>query len=428
MTPTPIAHVAPTRQTERVLTIDILRGFALLGILLVNMEMFNTSIYNFVLGQYPVHSQLDQAARWFIEFFAEGKFYSIFSFLFGLGMAIFMERAVIKGERFGPLWLRRMAALAAFGIIHALLFWVGDILLLYSLLGTLIFLLFRNRKPRTLVIWAGISLAVPILLNLLLMGALWAAQFAPGGAEAALAGMQAQEADWAARGAANSILYATGTFAQITAVRLDEATIMWSITPFMAFNVLATMLLGFAAGKAGWHKNIPARVPALRRIAIWGFIIGAIGNGLFVWGMEGANRMTVTPTSFLATTGQAIGAPAFALAYMAALTLLLERPAWKARFAPVGNAGRMAITNYLLQSTVATLLFYGYGLGLFGMGTFAGMLIALTIWLVQVGFSTWWLKRFRFGPVEWLWRVITYWKGQPMRKGSSVGGGVVATS
>lgn len=410
------ASIAPTRMTERVLTIDILRGFALLGILMVNMEMFNTSVYDFLIGNYHIDSTLDQWARWFIAFFAEGKFYSIFSFLFGLGMAIFMERALAKGERFAPLWLRRMAALLVFGLLHTFFFWVGDILVLYSLLGTMIFLFFRNRKPRTLVIWSIVALAIPVLLNLALFGLLQLASMAPDGGAEVTNGMALQEQIWKAQAEINNVIYATGSFAEITAVRVQETLAMWGVIPFMGFNVLATMLLGFAAGKAKWHRNLAARVPTLRKLALWGLVIGVIGNLLYVIGMENSNRIVVTGWSLLGTTGQTIGAPALAIFYMSAIALLCQRPLWHDRLLPMASAGRMAITNYLMQSLICTLLFYGYGLGFFGIGAALGILLTVVIWLLQVAMSVWWLKRFRFGPVEWLWRVITYWSGQPIRK------------
>jgi len=410
------SHIAPTRMGDRVLTIDILRGFALLGILMVNMEMFNASAYSFLVGDYHISSTLDQWARWFIAFFAEGKFYSIFSFLFGLGMAIFMERALAKGERFGPLWLRRMGALLTFGLIHTFLFWVGDILVLYSLLGTVIFLLFRNRQPKTILRWSVGLLFVPVFINLALFALLQLASFAPDGGAEIYAGMAQQEMDWSLRGAANNIIYATGTFAEITAVRVQETMAMWGILPFMGFNVFATMLLGFAAGKAKWHYNLAARVPTLRRLALWGLVIGVIGNLVYVVGMENSTRITVTAWSLAATTGQTFGAPALAIFYMSAIALLCQHPIWHDRLLPLASAGRMAITNYLMQSLICTLLFYGYGVGLFGIGPALGLLLTVVIWLLQVAFSVWWLKRFRFGPVEWFWRVITYWSGQPMRK------------
>lgn len=410
------AEIAPTRANDRVLTIDILRGFALLGILMVNMEMFNSSVYSFLVGEYRIDHALDQWARWFVAFFAEGKFYSMFSFLFGLGMAIFMERALAKGIRFGPLWLRRMGALLVFGFIHTFLFWMGDILVLYSLLGTVIFLLFRNRQPRTLVRWAIGLLFVPVVINLLLFGLLQLATLAPDNGVAMMEAMAQQEADWSARGAVNGAIYATGSFAEITAVRVEETLVMWGILPFMGFNVLATMLMGFAAGKAGWHRNLSAHTATVRKLALWGLVIGVIGNLLYVVGMEGSTRITVTGMSLLATTGQTFGAPALAIFYMSAIVLLCQHPLWHDRLLPIASAGRIAITNYLAQSLLCTLLFYGYGLGYFGIGVALGLLFAIVLWLLQVAFSVWWLARFRFGPVEWLWRVITYWSRQPMRK------------
>ena len=145
-------------------------------------------------------------------------------------------------------------------------------------------------------------------------------------------------------------------------------------------------------------------------------IIGLIGNGIYVYFGQQANRAMPSLVNLISLAGQTFGAPALALFYMASLTLLAERPVWRGRLAPLANAGRMALTNYLLQSLVCTILFYGYGFGLYGrIGAAGGIVLTAAIFLVQVALSTWWLGRFRFGPMEWLWRTLTYGKRQEMR-------------
>jgi uncharacterized protein len=115
-------------------------------------------------------------------------------------------------------------------------------------------------------------------------------------------------------------------------------------------------------------------------------------------------------------TGQTFGAPALALFYMSGLTLLSQNTAWQKRMAPLAYAGRMAISVYLMQTLICTLLFYGYGFGLYGkVGAAGGILLTVIIYVLQIPFSVWWLNRFRFGPVEWLWRSLTYGKLQPMK-------------
>jgi uncharacterized protein len=406
--------LAPTRATERIQAIDILRGFALLGILVVNMELFNHSFYDYIVGIQPTEP-VDRWIRMGVAIFAEGKFYSLFSFLFGLGMAIFMVRANARGAPFRKLYTRRLLALLGFGLINAYLIWVGDILILYAVLGLLTLFLFSNRRPRTLLIWAGIFLMLPIVIN----GALWglAALGAATAGDAAIAEvMEASVATYLAEAANANAIYATGGFAAITVQRAHDMLTVFGTWPFMAFNVWAMFLVGLAAGKSGFHEDLPARKPFLKRAFWWGLLVGLPLNIFYGWTALTVNRMEVTALSWLSTTAQTIGAPALALAYASGLTLLALQPIWARRMQPMAAAGQMAITNYLAQNFICVLLFYGYGFGWYGVGQAAGLLIAVALWLVQLAWSVWWLKRFRFGPVEWLWRTLTYWSPQPLRR------------
>jgi uncharacterized protein len=192
---------------------------------------------------------------------------------------------------------------------------------------------------------------------------------------------------------------------------------MFSVWPFMAFNVLAMMLLGLYAGKRRIFEDIPGNLPLVRKVWLWGLILGLIGNGIYVYLGQQSSRAMPSLTNLISLAGQTFGAPALALFYMTTLTLLAEGTAWRARLAPLANAGRMALTNYLLQSLICTLLFYGYGFGLYGkVGIAGGILLTAVIFAAQVALSSWWLGRFRFGPMEWLWRTLTYGKRQAMRE------------
>ena len=199
----------PVQPRQRIQTIDILRGFAIFGILLVNMEFYHQAALNLVAQMKVPATALDQLARWFIAFFGEGKFYSTFSFLFGLGMAIQYGRAEERHAHFGPFWLRRMLVLLAFGLIHAYLFWPGDILILYSLLGIAL-LLWRKARPRTLLIWAAVFLLLPLLLNGALFGLTLLARLSPGGEEMMAQVFAEQMANYRVLAAEADRIYATG--------------------------------------------------------------------------------------------------------------------------------------------------------------------------------------------------------------------------
>lgn len=418
MTPTigKIEHAAPVRPKQRVQTIDVLRGFALLGILLVNMELFTNSVYAMVNGMLPVHGPLDEWARWFVGFAAEGKFYSTFSFLFGLGMAIQYARAQERGVNFVPLWLRRMGALLIIGTIHAYLIWVGDILMAYAIFGVILLLFFRNRKPRTLLIWMWICLFIPLLINLALWGMIELARMTPEGAQIIDQVFVEQTQAITAQMAQADTLYATGSFAQITGQRVRDMNFMYSTWPFIVFNVLAMFLLGFYAGKRRIFFAIDEHLPLIKRVFAWGLILGVLGNGLYVTMIHDVSRNMPSGQLILALVGQTFGAPALALAYMSGLTLLFRTQVGQRLLTPLSYVGRMALTNYLLQSIICTLIFYGYGLGRYGtVGAAAGLGLAVVIYLLQIPWSMWWLGRFRFGPMEWLWRWITYGKRPAMK-------------
>ena len=409
--------IGPVRPSQRFHIIDILRGFAIFGILLVNMEFFNNSFYAMVIGEYDINSTLDQIGRWFIAFFGEGKFYSTFSFLFGLGMALQYARAQEKGQRFVLFYLRRMFVLFLIGLVHAYLFWVGDILILYSVLGTVLLIFFRNRKPKTLLIWTAIFLIVPILLNAALLGFLSVGRMSPGGDAMMDEVFSEQMRTMTAADAKADLVYATGTFAEITQQRIEDMVYVFTTWPFMGFNVFAMFVLGLYAGKQKLYENSSENLTTWRKVWIWGLIIGVIGNFVYVVFSEGANRSMPSPQLLISLIGQTFGAPALALFYMTSLALLFQRPEWRPRLMPLSFVGRMALTNYLLQTLISTTLFYGYGFGLYGkIGIAGGVLLTVVIYAIQIPFSKWWLSRFRFGPMEWLWRSATYLKLQPMKR------------
>jgi len=409
-------EIAPTQPGQRIQTIDILRGFALFGILLVNMEFFNNSVQAYIMGLAKPAELLNQLGRWFIAFFGEGKFYSTFAFLFGLGMSIQMGKAQEKGARFVPFFIRRMVVLLLIGLVHAYLFWMGDILILYSVLGTIMVVFFRKCQLKTLLIWVVICLIIPLLINGFLWGLTELSRSTPEGAEIMAQMFSEMTRNYQAAAENANRIYATGTFAEITRQRISDMNVMYSIYPFMAFNVLAMLLLGLAVGKKRIQINISENLPFIRKVLLWGFIVGVTGNLVYVVVGENVSRFIPSASLMIHLTGQTFGAPALAMFYMAGLTLLAQKPAWQKRLNPLAYTGRMAISNYLLQTIICTLLFYGYGFGLYGrIGAAGGILLTALIFALQIPFSMWWLKRFRFGPVEWLWRSLTYGKIQPMK-------------
>ncbi len=409
--------LAPVQQTERIQIVDILRGFALFGILFVNMTIFSHPMQAIVLPTDPSLPWVDRAALWLIHALGEGKFYALFSLLFGLGLTLQMERIEGRGGRFVPLYARRLLVLLGIGLVHAFLIWMGDILILYALLGFLL-ILFRKAQPRTLLIWVVILIALPLLFNAAITGLVSWASTIPEVAPQIEQSFAEAEAGFVADLERAAQVYANGNFAEITAQRVSDYFSM-GLAGFtvMGFNVMAMFLLGVYFGKREIFKNLEANRGLFRRLLVWGLIAGLTGNLLYATLIMPISRVYQTGTLLLATTGQTVGAPLLMLGYVSTLCLLALNPVWGKRLQVLAPVGQMALTNYLTQSIVCTLIFYGYGLGLFGkVGHAAGIALTIGLYLLQIPLSHWWMKRFYYGPAEWLWRSLTYLKPQPMKR------------
>ena len=389
----------------RIRELDILRGFALFGVLLVNLRFIGSPHLYWehadVEGRWPGFP--DRAAEWLIQVFVVAKFLSLFSFLFGLGFAIMMRRAGEKETSFAPIYSRRLLALLGFGLLHSLLLWYGDILATYAVLGFLM-LAFRGRSERSLLAWATIALLVPIVLTAA-AGAL--------GDSGPQSGSDDQLRNQAM--AAESIrAYRSKDFGEIMARRVGDLSMAYAQTaPFFTFN-FAMFLLGLYAGRRGIFDDITGHLGLLRRVRRWGLVLGVAGNLLAVLAL----RYLGPGVAFLGVLAFSFGAPALGFFYGSSVVLLAQRERWRRCLGPVAAIGRTALSNYILQSLIATTLFYGYGLGLYARwGPATDIPLAIGIYSLEMALSVGWLRRFRFGPLEWVWRSLTYWKRQPILVG-----------
>jgi uncharacterized protein len=409
--------IAPLQQAERIQIVDILRGFALFGILLVNMAIFSQPFQSILFPADPEMPWYDWIATWLIHFLAEGKFYAMFSLLFGLGMILLMERIEARGRRFAPFYARRLLALLLIGLVHAFLIWPGDILIIYALLGFPL-LLFRKARPRTLLIWAVLLIAIPLLLIAAATGLVALGSMTPEGAQQIEQSFAATKAGYLADVARGYEVYSAGNFLGITAQRVYDYLSMGLISFFvLGFNILAMFLVGVYFGKRRIFNDLDAHRPLFRKLLTWGLTVGLVGNAIYATLIMGIPRYDASIELLLATVAQGIGAPLLMLGYVAAICLLALRPAWGRRLTLLAPVGQMALTNYLLQSLVCTMIFYGYGLALFGqVGAAWGIVLTVVIYLLLIPFSHWWMRRFLYGPAEWLWRSMTYLEMQPMRR------------
>jgi uncharacterized protein len=408
---TPRDFLQPIAATERIVVLDVLRGFALLGILLMNIEAFVGPLDLALTGVDPHWHGLDRVADALVYMFVQGKFYTLFALLFGMGFAVMAQRAEQTGRGFFGMYLRRTVGLLVIGLAHALLLWSGDILVTYALLALL--LLTTRAVPTVTLPWVAALVYCCAPGFMLLYGAAgtltqadpaaaveWNAAMADA-AQQAVANVQAQRA-----------AYGAGTYLQATLQRwhdLQEAMTGLSINgPAM----LGMFLLGSWFVRSG-AIAAPERFPRLFRSLRYSVLPLGLGVMLASYALE--------PWMDPARLDMRVSG-AFALSLIAGPLMSLGYAGWVVRFAPrlawLAPAGRMALTNYLLQSLLCTWVFYGYGLGYFEQLPRVWQLpFALGVFALQVVLSQLWLRRFRFGPMEWLWRSVTYLRVPPMRHG-----------
>lgn len=406
--------LTPTTAGERLDVLDILRGFALLGILLVNMGIFSFPVLAQITGTPRGDGALDRAAGFAVIWLATGKFYPLFSLLFGAGMALQMTRIEERGGQVGRFMARRLLILTGFGLLHVLLIWNGDVLFVYGLVG-LALVLFRRLDPRQLLIWAGVLFALPVTLGLVGAGStalLGGFSFGatPGfDPNAFLLDLQKRAIE----------VYGGGTWGEILVWRAIEWLVFTLIGLFGGqwLVLLALFIVGMYFVKRGNLQDMARRLPTFRRGLRVGLGIGLPANFLVALVFTSGGDPLTSPLFSLAQTVLWIVGPLLTIGYISAFVLLTQSETWRRRFAPLAAAGRMALSNYIMQSVVCTLIFYSYGLGLYGqVGAFASVLLGVIIWLAQILLSVLWLRRFRFGPLEWLWRTLTYGRTQPMLK------------
>jgi uncharacterized protein len=386
-----------------------MRGWALFGILCANMVAFvGFSFLDDAGRDASIGGAFDDLSELLIEWLIVGKFYSIFSLLFGIGFAIQIGRLEARGEGTAR-YLRRLFILFLIGLGHLFLLWVGDIVALYALMGAAL-LLFRRQSDRALLTWAVILWLLPIL---------WSALIHFNGFNLAApiyaAGMGTLTA-WGIDVSVGPLQYYRDTpFLSALAVRPGEAFFrLGDLVYQMRFTkVLGMFLIGLWVGRHAIYADLGRHLDLLRKVRFWGLSIGlplSFAKAIFsMW--PGEDQPAI---EFAAEVAYVFGTPTLALGYAAAFALLWHRG--RSGLAWAAPAGRMALTNYLMQTILQSLLFYGWGLGLIGtFGLIWVFPISIALFAAQVAYSRWWLARFRFGPIEWLWRSLTYGRAQPMR-------------
>jgi uncharacterized protein len=399
--PSVSTSLEPVAPAERIAALDLLRGWAMFGVLWSNLNDW--------YGTTDPATRLDRVLSFTQDWFVEGRFYTLLCFLFGIGFGIQLTRAAARGTDVRTAYMRRSAALLAIGLVHGLFIWSGDILTMYAL-ASFALLLFRNVTPRR-------QLASGVVLWVLGVYLVRRLRF--------LAGMRVMVARIPS--ATGGWVYGHGTLAQIHAervLRYADWFGRWGLTTYM--SILAMFLVGVWAVRSGFLQRVVTDARLTRKVALVSAIVALIGYASEVFGPKILPSSATFPASALdwrlwfpsepiySVIG--LATEATAVLYAALMLLAFRTSLGKRVLAPLAAAGRMALTTYLTQSVVCTFLFYSYGLRWIGTRSFTNMFeITLTLFAVQMALSSWWLRRFRFGPVEWVWRTLTYGRAPAMR-------------
>jgi uncharacterized protein len=533
--------LAPITATQRIEALDVVRGFALLGIFLMNIEYFNRPLSSLDEGMPRGLTGIDWFASWFIAYFVQGKFWTIFSLLFGMGFAVMMTRAARAGREFTVVYLRRVLALAAFGAMHFVLLWEGDILFSYAIAALMLMIVLYGKTRPILIgiaIAAGLAFipgmgivgvvavglaaagllaihlrsgkyvtirrhAVPLFSFLLLAigsllvvaaAVLWllpdgpveprlpltvfgpllviagwlswkyyepeekrsvrlavaiylflgisittsgiiqrfgpdpdagvvvTAQESPAGQERA-AERKAEREKELAEGKAEKEkelrIFTSGSYWEAVKWRGGRFPEKAASDFGFAIVLIGMFLLGSWFVRSGVMEDTGAHLPFFRTLAVWGLPVG-IGLGL----LGSLIATSHTPGDRYDGWGIALGLSLIGnlpacLGYVGMVVLMVHSRTAFSRIRVLGPLGRMALTNYLTQSVIGTTFFYGYAMGHWGMPRARQVLFVLVVYAAQIAFSHWWLSRFHYGPMEWLWRGFTYWHVPQFRRRST---------
>ncbi len=403
-------NATPVEASKRHMVLDTLRGFALLGVCMANYPEF--SLYSFLSSQEQAAmptAEADNIVHWLMLTLIDGKFYTLFSLLFGIGFSIIIANAQAKGANGMRIFYRRMLILLLIGFAHLMLVWSGDILMLYAALGMLLPLVSKWSDRRLLTV-AAVLLALPMAVD--------------GVAEAlgVELGASLLELEWHFCGCFGiteenfaTWLRDAESYSGVSAFLVQGAfERMWEfVVGNRYFKVMGLFMLGFYIGRHRLYADLETNASLFKKVARWGFLCGLPMSLVYAWSsINGRPLGNALHTVFYTLSVYPMG-----LAYAASLALLFRKcpnfGLWKTLAAP----GRMAMTCYLCQSLLGMLIFYGTG---FGLGTSLGLwqteLVALGVFAFEAAVCHAWLRGMNYGPFEWVWRMLTYGKWLRIRK------------
>lgn len=451
---TPTPHLSPVRESERLSAVDTLRGFALLGILAMNIVAFGLPLeaymnpVNEVVNRYAGEFTGANAIIYYVcSYVFSLKMMTIFSMLFGAGVVMMDTRAGTRERmaapsgsranppRFAAIYYRRLLWLFLFGMVHAYIIWFGDILVAYALCGLVLYPM-RRLRPRTLIAIGGALIVVMILVG---AGMAYGFKYMDGAAaeaqavadaggtlsaeqEGILKGWKEVSEDFnpSPEGVAANVARFRGGPSEVLGVNAEYAvtfqtfyflinTMWWSAGVMLIGMALMRLGVFAAARSTGFYV----------RLALAGYAVGAAFTFLGLR-HDFAHGFQPVPLFMVGLPLHSVGSLATALGHVGAVMLACKRGAAPWLMRRLAAVGRMAFTNYVMQSLICTTIFYGWGLGQYARHERAEVyVVVVAVWALQLLLSPWWLARYQYGPAEWVWRSLTYWKRQPMRRGAS---------
>ena len=400
--------------SERIPTLDIVRGFALMGILIMNMPGFSSSFFAEADGSHLWTGPVDQMAEHVREALFSGKFNSMFSLLFGIGFTIqFQRMQQCDPAHATGLYLRRLIALLAFGVIHACVFWPGDVLHNYAILGIVLVLGLRHVSDRGIVALIVAGLLYPAANGMLRLAVMTQE-------------MVAERVKLSqALDAADQIAYGQGSFLDMARENTrimgffygDWLNLWGSFGWYVMLGM--TMLVGVLAGRRRWVQRAYELMPQIRRLMWWLLALG-MGCGVAFTVIFELNRMPgPSPIKVLGSVCYSLSRVSMMLFYVLLIVRLAHTARGRRWLTPWALAGRMPLTNYLMQTAICITLFRHWGFDLWmKIGPAAGLALSLAIFfVVQVPWSAWWLKHHERGPMEALWARLTYGRAQAAKQG-----------
>jgi uncharacterized protein len=390
---------APAHKLARIQILDVLRGFALLGIFLMNIEWFNRSFLVHGTGIPADVVGMDYMVARATEIFVTGKFWILFSMLFGMGFVVMQTQAQQDGKPFHRIYLRRTLALLIFGVLHIALLWPGDILHFYALVALVLMWL----PLMSVRVSAWIGFLCYSAMGLLTLGGAAIFSIMPQGE---LDKIAANAANMPEKAALAADTYLKADYAQVTQQRIHDFLHLLPNEPILFIAVMGVFFIGVSFIRSGRLLDLKAnRSFFLKMIALGGtaaFILMLAAQAFYGNGMITAKGMLYQSLFMMASLPQS-------LCYLGIIAYVMSYEAFAKWLNLLAPAGRMALTNYLMQSVISSFVFYGYGLGMWNQWGRTDLLVfVVSVFVMQVIISHIWLRYFRYGPMEWLWRAITY--------------------